>query len=329
MVKIKTLLGYLNKLQNCSLPIIGDIMLDQYSFGEVERISPEAPVPVVHIKEDKYLLGGAGNVARNLKHLGANPILFSVIGKDKAGEKIKEILAAEKIEAYLVESDKRPTTIKTRIMAQNQQMLRIDREESHHLDTTERKKLLDFLDKKINSNYLLLSDYGKGCICPSLLKKLTNFSLIVDPKEKNYPFYRDFYLLTPNKKEAEQATGLRIEDEKSLIQTGLKLKEKFRLKNLVITLGPKGMAVFPESGEIFLLPTFAQKVFDVTGAGDTVIATITLGLASGLDLLTAALIANFAAGIVVAEIGTATASKEKLAQHIEKLGEINFTQIYP
>lgn len=331
MVKVKKLIYFIEKLGAHPIPVVGDIMLDQYSFGEVERISPEAPVPVVKVKEDKYLLGGAGNVARNLKHLGARPVLFSVIGKDKAGERIKKILKEEDIEAYFLESTTRPTTIKTRIIAQNQQMLRIDREEDRHLTEEENNSFCELLFNNLENKFLLLSDYGKGCINPYFLenKKLQSHLLVVDPKEKNYSFYKNFYLLTPNKKEAEQAVGFKITDEKSLLKAGLSLKEKFKLKNLVITLGPQGMAVFTEKEEIFLIPTFAQKVFDVTGAGDTVIATLTLGLASGLNLLDAALVANFAAGIVVAEIGTATATKEKLIAQIKKLGEIKFTQVYP
>ncbi|MDQ7032662.1 MAG: D-glycero-beta-D-manno-heptose-7-phosphate kinase [Desulfonauticus sp.] len=320
------LLQEISKIKPVFLPIVGDVMLDHYSWGNVERISPEAPVPVVHILKDEYMLGGAGNVAKNIKKLGANPYLVGIIGNDEYGQQIKNLLKKEKINFLLQTSNTRPTTLKTRIICQNQQMIRLDREKIEHLSGQEINQLKNSLEN-LDGQFVIISDYGKGCICPEVLELIGQKNLIVDPKEKNYSFYKNFYLLTPNKKEAEQAAGIKITDQNSLIKAGQIILNKFKLRNLIITLGPEGMMIFLENEEIYHIPTFAQKVFDVTGAGDTVIATIALALASGLNLLTAAILANYAAGLVVAQLGTATTTLADLKRQIQNHCQLKLTKI--
>lgn len=322
----KDILEKLNKIKKVHIPIIGDIMLDHYSWGEVERISPEAPVPVVKIIKDEFMLGGAGNVACNIKSLSSSPILFSIIGKDDYGQKIKQLLKQNNIKFFLHQSLQRSTTLKTRVLAQNQQMIRIDRESDSYLASEELLAIKQQIDK-IQQQYIIISDYGKGCICPEILEMLQTKKLIVDPKAKNYPFYKGFYLLTPNKKEAEQAANLKITDTNTLIKAGKIIISKFDLENLIITLGPQGMAIFQKNKPIYHLPTCAQKVFDVTGAGDTVIAVLAIGLANNLDLISSAILANYAAGLVVAQVGTATTSLQAIKKHIQNSPKIKLTKL--
>ncbi|WP_457572626.1 D-glycero-beta-D-manno-heptose-7-phosphate kinase [Desulfovulcanus sp.] len=318
MMKDK-LISDLKKINGQEIIVIGDIMLDHYQWGDVERISPEAPVPVVSVYKDTYLLGGAGNVARNIKSLGGEPILVALIGRDQYGEKIKDLLQREKINYHLIESDNRPTTIKTRVIAHNQQIVRIDQEKCLKLSNAEEEKLDHILKKISPLEYVLVSDYGKGLIGHEIFERLKNYKILLDPKSQNFNIYDEIFIMTPNKKETEENANLSIKTTEDIIEAGKRLLGEKKLKNLLVTLGPEGMALFRADGSIFHIPTCAQKVYDVTGAGDTVIAVLALCLTCGIDLLNACCLANYAAGIVVGQVGTATTTQQELVQTIQKL----------
>jgi len=300
--------------------IIGDIMLDQYQKGLVERISPEAPVPIVKITEQVFKIGGAGNVAQNVATLGGCPTLVSICGQDLYGENLQEICSELKVKSHLIRSESRETTLKTRIMAQHQQMLRVDRETSRPLDAGEFSELLEKVESLVGDfETVILSDYGKGVVSEKFLawlqqKKRPEQKIILDPKTCNFPHYRDLYCMTPNKKEASEGAEMEIGNREEIIRAGKEIIKKRNLQSLVITLGAEGMAVFLPGQGVFHLPTTAKKVFDVTGAGDTVIAVIALGLSSGLDLLSSCILANSAAGLVVGQVGAVGITQEELTE---------------
>lgn len=300
--------------------IIGDIMLDQYQRGIVERISPEAPVPIVKITEQVFKIGGAGNVAQNVATLGGIPTLISICGEDLYGERLDEICATLKVQRHLIRSSSRETTLKTRIMAAHQQMLRVDRETARPLDTREFSKLIETVESQIDAfETIILSDYGKGVISAEFLRwfnerKKTGQKVVLDPKTCNFPHYANLYCMTPNTKEASEGAEMPISGREEIIAAGKKLIGKNKLNTLVITLGAEGMAVFLPGQGVYHLPTMAKKVFDVTGAGDTVIAVIALGLSSGLDLLSSCMLANCAAALVVGQVGAVGVSQEELTE---------------
>jgi rfaE bifunctional protein kinase chain/domain len=300
--------------------IIGDIMLDQYQKGLVERISPEAPVPVVKVTEQVFKIGGAGNVAQNVATLGGCPTLVSICGNDLYGENLQEICSSLGIESHLIRSASRETTLKTRIMAQHQQMLRVDRETDRPLDAKEFSSLLETVGSSLDGfETIILSDYGKGVISEEFLRwmkenKRPDQKIILDPKTCNFPHYDGFYCMTPNKKEAAEGAEMPITNREDILKAGKKIMRERNLQSLVITLGSEGMAVFLPGQGVFHLPTTAKKVFDVTGAGDTVIAVIALGLSSGLDLLSSCILANCAAGLVVGQVGAVGITQEELTE---------------
>jgi rfaE bifunctional protein kinase chain/domain len=300
--------------------IIGDIMLDQYQKGLVERISPEAPVPVVKVTEQVFKIGGAGNVAQNVATLGGCPTLVSICGTDRYGENLQEICSSLGIESHLIRSASRETTLKTRIMAQHQQMLRVDRETDRALDEKEFSTLLETVRSNLDSfETIILSDYGKGVISEEFLRwmkenKRPGQKIILDPKTCNFPHYDELYCMTPNKKEASEGAEMTIANREDILKAGQKIMQQRNLQSLVITLGAEGMAVFLPGQGVFHLPTTAKKVFDVTGAGDTVIAVIALGLSSGLDLLSSCILANCAAGLVVGQVGAVGITQEELTE---------------
>lgn len=300
--------------------IIGDIMLDQYQRGLVERISPEAPVPIVKITEQVFKIGGAGNVAQNVATLGGCPTLVSICGEDLYGDNLRDICAGLGVDSHLIRSPSRETTLKTRIMAAHQQMLRVDRETTRKLDDREFESLVATVDRQIdNFSTIVLSDYGKGIISEKFLRwlesrKRRDQKIILDPKTCNFPYYMDFYCMTPNKKEASEGADMPIGNREEILSAGKEIIRKRNLQSLVITLGAEGMAVFLPGQGVFHLPTTAKKVFDVTGAGDTVIAVIALGLSSGLDLLSSCILANCAAGLVVGQVGAVGITQEELTE---------------
>jgi len=313
---------------SCRILVVGDIMLDRYLWGNCTRISPEAPVPVVEISKEEHLLGGAANVANNIAALGGQTDLVGVVGKDNFAIDLKNQLKAKKFSIDGVFTDtKRPTTVKTRIIAQTQQIVRADRENTGEISKQLNNKILNYIDSTLDHiSAVIISDYGKGVINRELLEKLIaacvkrNIFIAVDPKETHFFNYRRVSTITPNHHEAGFVVGKKITDSQSLEDVGWQILDELKAKSILITLGKEGMALF-ENGQsdksnrsMTKIPTMARKVFDVTGAGDTVIATMTMAVAAGASLKEAAFIANVAAGEVVGEIGTAQVSRDRLKE---------------
>jgi D-beta-D-heptose 7-phosphate kinase/D-beta-D-heptose 1-phosphate adenosyltransferase len=299
-------------------------MLDCYLWGTVDRISPEAPVPVVNIQRETWTLGGAANVANNLRKLEVEPILIGVAGNDDNSLRLHSLLRKWKISSsYLVTTNRRPTTIKTRIIAHSQQVVRADREETKEVSERTQQKILETLAKNLSkANAVIISDYGKGVVTYKLLNEIIRLArekglfIAVDPKETHFMNYKGASIITPNHHEAGFAYRKKIVDEKSLEAVGWGLMELLELGSVLITRGEKGMSLFEPSKRVTHLPTVAKEVYDVTGAGDTVIATLVAAKSAGATLLEAAKISNYAAGIVVGEVGTAQVTKEELYNHI-------------
>lgn len=325
MTENEKLLKALPKLAGGKVLIIGDLVLDHYVLGRVERISPEAPVPVVHVSEERYILGGAGNVARNIKALGGEPVIVGVCGMDQDGDRMRRLLHEAGVTAHAVCDSDRPTIRKTRIIAQNQQVVRVDLEKTHHLSEGVNEQLFDYIrDEASDAGVIILSDYGKGLVTEEFMRRLwavldgldARPQVFVDPKTRNFELYKGVDLLTPNAKETQEGAGVEMDgaDKHSVLRAGARIFRKLQNANLLVTLGPGGMALFQGPENVTHIPTAARKVFDVSGAGDTVIATLGLAVAQGLDLVTACELANVAAGIVVAEVGTASASLDDLSE---------------
>jgi D-glycero-beta-D-manno-heptose-7-phosphate kinase len=315
----------LNKISRQSVVIVGDIILDHYQWGEVTRISPEAPVPVVKVEEETYRLGGAANVAKNIRSMGGDPYLVGVIGDDEHGSRIKNLLKEDGISSGIHVSGKRKTTIKTRVMGNSQQIVRIDKESDTALGRDESGSIEKKLHSAGTGSFVIVSDYGKGLINRHNLGLLKGRKSIIDPKIKNFSSYKDIFLMTPNRKEAQEGSGLLMENKTDIIRAGRKILKKNNSENLLVTMGPEGMVLFKGRTEIIHINTSARKVYDVTGAGDTVIGVLGLCLEAGIDLESSCVLANFAAGIVVGQVGTASAGKEEVEKSINKIGipEIN------
>jgi D-beta-D-heptose 7-phosphate kinase/D-beta-D-heptose 1-phosphate adenosyltransferase len=316
----KELRKYLNRFAGRKVLVVGDLMLDHYIWGTVQRISPEAPVPVVNVASESVLLGGAGNVLHNILTLGGDGILCGVVGSDDAGRWVTDELQSKgaSIEGVILEEE-RPTTKKTRIIAHQQQVVRYDHEKRGSILPKSQKRLIDFIiDQMTQVDCIVISDYAKGVITEGLLKAILppalkkGIPVIVDPKVSHFPFYKRVTLITPNHLEASQASGIDIEDEKSLLQAGRTLLKKLDCHAVLITRGEHGMSLFEKNGEMTHIPTEAREVFDVTGAGDTVVSVLALSLSTGAPLPAAARLANHAAGIVVGIVGTAAVQKEML-----------------
>ena len=307
--------------------VVGDIMLDAYLMGDADRISPEAPVPVVRIESERYLLGGAGNVARNIAALGGVATLAGAVGEDGSASQVRSLVNAEGIRSALIPFSGRPTTVKTRIMARRQQMLRLDQEDARPFSAAEQEAVLDVLAAELaDHDVVILSDYNKGLVSAPFMARFRALlagcghpvKVLVDPKPGNAALYGGSYLLTPNTKETGECAGLPVRNREEILAAGRAILEKVGCPYLLTTLGPDGMALF-SGPDVWHVPTMAQDVFDVTGAGDTVIASVGLGLAAGLELLPACVLANYAAGLVVAQVGAAVASPQALRQGIDEL----------
>ncbi|MFC1576507.1 D-glycero-beta-D-manno-heptose-7-phosphate kinase [Candidatus Omnitrophota bacterium] len=310
--------------------VIGDLILDEFIWGKVTRISPEAPVPVVWVKSESFMPGGASNVANNVNALGGRAYLVGVVGSDDRAGILKGELEHRGVDTSGIFSDsQRPTILKTRVIAQKQQVVRIDKEKIDPLKDTTIKKISDFVESVINEmDGIIVEDYGKGLITPKLLDKIVPLAkkkkkiIAVDPKEEHFSYYKGVTLLTPNNAEASRAVGFEIKDSQSLKQAGQELLKKLKIKIVLITLGEEGMIVFEEGKPPKKIDTIAQEVFDVSGAGDTVVSSYTLSLISGANSIQAAHIANCAAGVVVGKVGIAVATQEeiivKVKEEIEK-----------
>lgn len=306
------------------IAIWGDLMLDEFLRGRVLRISPEAPVPIVEVREHTFHLGGAGNVAANVASLSGVAIPFGVVGRDDAGARMRREFHKLHIETKGVMTDPhRPTTLKTRIIAEHQQVVRADRERKESIDAALHARLMKYWLSRVRSfDAVIVSDYEKGLVTRELLEALTPLALrrkiplCLDPKVSHAPFYRGATLITPNHHEAERLSGITIEDDRSAERAGKKLIRQFEVQALLITRGEHGMTLCESGGGVAHIPTVAREVFDVTGAGDTVISTLALALAAGASMRDAAILANAAAGIVVGKLGTATVSPEELLDRV-------------
>src|SRR5262245_47206474 len=314
----------ISKFSDLRIVTLGDLMLDEFIWGEVRRVSPEAPVPVIEVKRASWHLGGAGNVVSNRRELGARAIPIGVVGADDAAKMLRDRFAERnaRLDGIITDSS-RPTTRKTRVVAhsgrQNQQMVRADREDRSPVSNAVEVRVIAAFNQALsNADAVVISDYDKGLLTPRVLRTVIESArsrarlVCLDPKIRNFAHYREVDVITPNQVEAERASGLEITDESSLIAAAIRIRELIECKNVLITRGDRGMSMRNEVGEITHIQTVAGEVYDVTGAGDTVIATLALALASGARLDEAAIIANHAAGVVVAKVGTATVSRDEL-----------------
>lgn len=311
---------------NARVLVIGDMMVDHFIWGKVSRISPEAPVPVVEVKRESYLLGGSANVLHNVIAMGGKVFASGVIGDDARGAWLVRELKRMKVDTGgVVEEEGRPTTVKTRIVAHSQQMVRYDRESRQPIRTGSVQKILKYIEKiKNHLGAVILSDYSKGVISETLLNGIREVTAgnpimtCVDPKQSDFSLYRGFDVITPNHHEAQRALG--IEDingnpagrEMRIRRAVGDLLNRFELKALLVTRGEEGMSLYERGGAVTHIPAVAREVFDVTGAGDTTIGVFSLSLAAGASFKEAAFLANQAAGIAVGKVGTATVSKEEL-----------------
>jgi len=301
--------------------VVGDLMIDHYLWGNCERISPEAPVQVVDVRNETVVLGGAGNAINNLKTLGATVSVSSIIGDDSNGDELLRMLASIDVKTDKIFREKnRKTSKKSRVIAVSQQVLRYDYESKSDIDAQSADKILNSLVNTISSyEMIVLSDYGKGVLNEKLcqgviqLAKEASVKVLVDPKGSDFSKYRGAYLLTPNKKEAILATGIEINDSNSLEQALIRLKTECDLGISLITLSEDGIATYDNRVEVF--PTVAKEVFDVTGAGDTVIASIAFALSAGKNIEESAAFANLAAGVVVGKIGSATVTIDEIEEY--------------
>jgi D-glycero-beta-D-manno-heptose-7-phosphate kinase len=317
----------INGFKDKNILIVGDMILDRYILGKVNRISPEAPVPVVDVTSESYMLGGAANVANNIIALGGNVTVSGVIGKDRPGDVVRELLAEAGIRSDGLIEDNRPTTVKARVIAQNQQVVRFDREDCRKLDGKPLAEFLEYIRKSLPQfDAVIISDYRKGVVSAPLVKAIVKFArqnktfVAVDPKVGHFHLYKNVSIITPNIMEASQGSGIEIRDESSLLRAGRALLAKLACKSVLITRGEEGMSLFEREGRsvrITHIPTVAVKVFDVTGAGDTVIAAFTLAHVAGASLHDSAIISNHAAGIVVGEVGAAVTTPERLIRSLK------------
>ncbi len=305
--------------------VVGDLILDEFIWGAVSRISPEAPVPVVWVNSESFMPGGAANAANNIHALGAQAYICGVIGSDERGRVLTDELRRKNIDVEgIIIDNERPTTLKTRVIAHHQQVVRIDREKVEEIDDNIIGQIITFLREKIcEVEAVLIEDYGKGVVVPRLLQEVVSLAqkhkkiITVDPKENHFSFYRNVTLITPNHYEAARATGKEIKSEKDLEEAGRTLLAKQDCQAVLITLGENGMCLFENKRQSLHIPTVCQEVFDVSGAGDTVVAAATVALASGASMPEAAYLSNYAAGIVVGKVGVTVATQEELLEKLK------------
>ncbi len=314
----------ISRFKGKKILVVGDLILDHYIFGEVERISPEAPVPVVWARREKYVGGGTANVGLNIIDLEAKVSLCGIVGEDYFGKVLLSLVEKKKIDtSFIIKDKKRPTTLKTRVLARHQQVVRVDWESHEEMSLDTCNKILRKVKKAIDKfDAIILEDYGKGMINSYLVEGLVSLCkkkskiITVDPKEEHLDYYEGVTALTPNLKEAEYTAGFKVKKSSDIEILGNAIIEKIKPKALLITLGEEGMRLFCESKD-YKIPTTALEVFDVTGAGDTVIAVFTLSLTAGASFLDAAILANFAAGIVVGKLGASTTHPQELREVID------------
>lgn len=310
----------ISRFHETRILVIGDLIVDEFIWGTVSRISPEAPVPVVHVRDESIHLGGAANVVSNIIALGGRALVCGVVGRDRMGDLLIDEVEALGVDAGgIIRPSRQSTSVKTRIIAHNQQVVRYDRESIRDITPSTVKKIVSFLNAHIDEiDGVIISDYGKGVISAELLRqvmpplKKKNINIAVDPKTDNFRYYRRVSVITPNNFEAGEAVKIRIANKKDIIKVGKILMDKLKCRAVLITWGEKGMVLFQDSGEIVHIPTAAREVYDVTGAGDTVIGSLTLSLGAGATMKEAAILSNDAAGIVVGKLGSATVTSDEL-----------------
>jgi len=307
----------IKKFKNKRILVVGDLMLDKYIWGNVTRISPEAPIPIVHTTKEETKPGGAANVILNLIDLGAKVYCAGVVGKDIAGKELISYLKERNVDCgSVILDEERPTTIKTRVIAHQQQVVRIDKEKNLPVKEVILNKIINKIKKlKDKVDAVVLSDYNKGIFTSSSVHEIITVMrgkiITADPKPKNLKLFRNITLISPNKKEESEATGIIIENEKDILHVARELKNTINAEAVLITRGEEGMSIY-DGNNLDTIPTRAREVYDVTGAGDTVIAVATLALAAGANFKEASFLSNVAAGIVVAEVGVATVSPDEL-----------------
>lgn len=317
----------IEKFGKSRILVIGDLILDHYIWGNVRRISPEAPVPVVEVTRESFMLGGAANVAHNIIAMGGKASVIGIMGSDIAGKTLLDMLTEKGVDCRGIFTENRPTTVKTRVIAHNQQVVRFDREDSQYVGGSLLKGIMSYI-KSASSDHdaVIVSDYKKGMVSRNLIRGILGDSkktgrsgtqaglfVAVDPKIGHFDMYKGISLITPNIMEASSGSGIEIRDEKTLLRAGETLMKKLGCESVLITRGEQGMSLFERRGATHI-PTVARKVYDVTGAGDTVISAFTLAYVSGASMKEAAVIANHAAGVVVGEVGTAVASPDQIME---------------
>ncbi len=321
---IRQLKSLKKKFYNKKIAVIGDIMLDCYYWGEVSRISPEAPVPVVAVENEFSRFGGAMNVAHNILTLGGIPIPIGIIGNDQNGKILRSQMNELKInDSYLIVDKSRPTTTKTRVIAHNQHVVRIDKEDSTPIESKIENKIISIIKENLKDiDAIILEDYNKGVLTKRLIEEIISLAneskkiITVDPKFNNFFTYKNVTVFKPNRKETEDVLGIKIKTEEDIYNAGNTLIERLKAKYVLLTLGADGVALF-ENGKVERkIPTKARKVADVSGAGDTVISTLTIALAAGADIYDASYLANFAGGLVCEEVGIVPISIDKLFNEI-------------
>lgn len=307
------------RFRGAKILVVGDLILDEFVWGKVSRISPEAPVPVVWVESESVMPGGSANVANNIRSLGGQVTLVGIVGEDQWGSALLADLAARKIDTSGVLKSPRPTTVKTRVIAHHQQVVRVDREQRTPLPIALGERLIKAIEERIEQvDALIIEDYGKGVVTRALLEAVIPLArshqkiVTVDPKEEHFELYRGVTALTPNRMEAGEAVGRELESDDDVERAGREILRRLACEAVLITLGEDGMCLLETQGRVVRIPTVAQEVFDVAGAGDTVIATFTLALAGGATMEQAARMANYAAGIVVGKLGVAVATSEEL-----------------
>ena len=316
----------LEEARHCRVVVLGDVMLDEFIWGDVTRISPEAPVPVVDIRRESTRLGGAANVLANAVALGASSTVVGVVGADAAADKLRDGLnrtGGVKTDISLIEDAQRPTTIKLRVIAHNQMVVRADREHRGHVNGNVESRIISTVtDAVAGAHALVISDYDKGVITPRILSQVLpsaygRIPVLIDPKIRNFDSYRPATLITPNHHEALRLANLEEDNGDTLAEAARLIRKRLSCDAVLITRGEKGMMLIEGDSAPISVDTAAREVFDVTGAGDTVIATLATAMAAGASIPEAAVLANHAAGIVVGKVGTATASADEILSSLE------------
>lgn len=323
---MKKLKAIVEKFKDKKILVIGDLMLDEHIWSKVGRISPEAPVPVAEVTKITHVPGGCGNVAANIAAMGGTPILVGLIGKDSSGEKLKSALKKANISTkYILQTAERPTILKSRVIAASQHVVRVDREKKEHISQNLYKRILLSIKKIVpRVDGIILSDYKKGILTPKVCREIISQAIkykvpvSVDPKGKDYSRYKSVTIITPNVKEAQEASGIKIENENDLAKAGKVLLRKTNTKHILITRGKDGMSLFSRNGNHLHIPAVPREVFDITGAGDTVISALTISLACKAQIKDVVYLANLAAAISVGKIGTQAVSKEEIIDALDE-----------